>query len=503
MRKILLFAVVMLLFVGFESAFAQSNRPNRPPVANAGPDQTVFIPDTVFLYGSGVDPDGDMIAEYQWAVESYPGSQTPLIRMPYDQNPRLYYAPVPGDIVVSLRVSDGLLWSDPDLVVFHIFENQPPVIVTFLSSTEGTIPYTCAFDASQSYDPEGGQLLFSWSFGDGSTSNSAYPEHTYFHLGQYLATLVVQDERGAQSVEQHLITVLEPAPPVADAGPDQAIYAFGSTVALNGGQSYDPEGHPLTFEWTMVSIPHGSTATLANPSSATPTFVADVKGTYVLRLVVKNAWKSSNPDEVTVSFDNVKPVAVAGGNQSVSVGQTVLLDGSGSTDAEGDPLTYRWAFVSTPPGSTAVLGGATSPYANFLADLPGLYVVSLIVNDGKVDSQSNNAVISSVAGEVGVTQTLQWIIIFTNGLDSGVFQNNNLRHALTNKINDVLITVDKKRYQDALDKLQNDILAKTDGCAVSGAPDKNDWLRTCTAQGLIQPWVLDAINYLRGLAGGG
>jgi len=40
-------------------------------------------------------------------------------------------------------------------------------------------------------------------------------------------------------------------------------------------------------------------------------------------------------------------------------------------------------------------------------------------------------------------------------------------------------------YQVALDKLQNDLLAKTDGCAASGAPDKNDWIATCEEQAVV------------------
>ena len=57
---------------------------------------------------------------------------------------------------------------------------------------------------------------------------------------------------------------------------------------------------------------------------------------------------------------NTKPIARAGPDQSAPVGAIVVLDGSGSSDAEGDPLTYAWSWVARPPGSAAVLSSATA-----------------------------------------------------------------------------------------------------------------------------------------------
>lgn len=66
----------------------------------------------------------------------------------------------------------------------------------------------------------------------------------------------------------------------------------------------------------------------------------------------------------------------------------MTLDGSNSTDANGDTLTYFWALTSKPVGSAAVLTGETSAKSAFVADIAGTYVASLIVNDGKVSSQA-------------------------------------------------------------------------------------------------------------------
>jgi hypothetical protein len=87
-------------------------------------------------------------------------------------------------------------------------------------------------------------------------------------------------------------------------------------------------------------------------------------------------------------------VANAGPDQTVAVNALVILDGSGSSDANGDPLTFSWSLTSTPVGSAAALSSLTSVSPTFTADLAGTYVVQLIVNDGTVDSVPRSVMIT-------------------------------------------------------------------------------------------------------------
>ena len=393
-----------------------------------------------------------------------------------------------------------------DIFVVKLKVNHPPLADAGLPQSAFRDDVV-SLDGSASSDPDGDPLTFSWTLTPPAGSAAALsdatavkPSFTVDLLGDYAAELTVND--GFEDSAPDAVTIsTSNAAPVADAGPDQAITLVGTTVTLDGSMSFDPEGDAFTFAWTLTSWPTGSAAALSDSSIVKPTFVADVNGTYEITLVVTDEFgAASTPDSVTASFDNVQPVADAGGNQAVVVGDLVTLDGSGSSDANGDPLTFSWSEVSKPSGSTADLTGTTASIA-FTADLAGTYIASLVVNDGIVDSAASNATVEAITAQEA-TLTLLKLIEAINALPKSVFKNDNMPNALTNKINAVLADIEAGDYEKALNKLQSDILRKTDGCAISGvAPDKNDWIRTCDAQNAIYPLVLEAIAFLEILLG--
>jgi lysophospholipase L1-like esterase len=157
---------------------------------------------------------------------------------------------------------------------------------------------------------------------------------------------------------------------------------------MDGSKSTGADGSQITYQWRMVSKPPGSASIIINPMAVNPTFTPDLPGQYILKLIVTDTKSITSEATVTInaSIGNAAPVANAGTSQSVATGAVVTLDGSASSDANGDPLTYSWAFTSMPAGSGAALSSAAVVNPTFTADVAGAYVLNLVVNDGKVNS---------------------------------------------------------------------------------------------------------------------
>ena len=268
---------------------------------------------------------------------------------------------------------------------------------------------TAILNGSGSTDPNGDPLTYAWSFVSrpagsvAALSNVAAVQPTFVAdvAGSYTVQLIVNDGQ-VNSPPDTVVVTAAPAqnlPPVANAGPDQAVNV-GQTATLNGSGSTDPNGDPLTYAWSFVSRPAGSVAALSNVAAVQPTFVVDVAGSYTVQLIVNDGQVNSPPDTVLVTTGNLPPVANAGLDQAVNVGQTATLNGSGSTDPNGDPLTYAWSFVSRPAGSVAALSNVAAVQPTFVADVAGSYTVQLIVNDGQVNSPPDTVVVTAAAGNL-------------------------------------------------------------------------------------------------------
>lgn len=403
-------------------------------------------------------------------------------------------------------------WANSATFFLEISSNAPPVAdagsdQSVHVGTAVTLDGSGSSDSDENYplsyywqitETPAGSLTELW---DADTVNPTFIPDV---MGNYVVDLIVTDAKGAQSTSDSVLVSTWNTPPVADAGGDQVLLYLNTVVQLGndpGRQSYDDDGDAITYLWSMSVKPEGSTAVLDDPTSATPTFLADKYGMYEITLVVTDSFGAqSEPDAMTVSFTNVKPIADAGGNQAAVTGDMILLDGSGSYDLNNDPLTYSWSFVSKPEQSQAVLSDPTSIQASFVADQPGTYVISLIVNDGLLDSDSDNITVEVVSFHDTLIQKLLELLEAMNALEPSSLKNvNMMKNPMTNKINAVINKVERGLYDEALDKMQNDILPKTNGCAEIGQPDKNDWIITCDAQDQVYPLIIEAIELLENL----
>jgi hypothetical protein len=179
---------------------------------------------------------------------------------------------------------------------------------------------------------------------------------TLFPIGTTTVTFRYKDTAGNTGTATAKVTVTSGNhPPEANAGPDQTV-TMGSTVQLNGAGATDVDGDPLTYAWSFVSKPAGSVATLANPATVNPTFVADKPGSYVVQLIVRDGLVNSAPDTVTVTVMQASPVLRA--------------------RAAGRQVQLTWTDVGA--AGYAVYRGTTAggPYVK-IAEVPGTQLMYL------------------------------------------------------------------------------------------------------------------------------
>ena len=259
---------------------------------------------------------------------------------------------------------------------------------------------TGSLDGSASSDPDGDVLTFKWTAPAGiilSSETNSKPSFTVPQVNadtQYTFSLVVNDGKSDSPADEVVITVLQVNQankvPVSNAGPDQSVNE-GATVSLDGSTSSDPDGDPLTYKWTAPAGIILSSGTNAKPTFTAPQVSANTQYTFSLMI---NDGKADSPiDEVlvTVLQVNIVPIANSGTDHSANEGATVSLDGSTSSDPDGDILTYKW----TAPTGIA-LSSETNAKPTFTAPQVSIdtqYTFSLIVNDGQADSPADQVTV--------------------------------------------------------------------------------------------------------------
>ncbi len=383
---------------------------NRSPSAVAGADREVPAGTVVTLDGSlSSDPDGDPIA-YQWTLASRPASSEAALSDPQAPQPA-FIADREGTYGLELIVSDGSMPSAPDTVVITAMRNNARPLASAGADETVALGSVVTIDASASTDPDGDALTYLWTLASKpETSGAGVKEMTAARtvfvadaVGEFRLQLVVADGEATSEPDEVLFTVVDTnVPPIAAAGADRTV-AVGSIVDIDGRKSSDGDGDGLTHQWSFVSKPTGSNAGIKDPSKPKTLFVADAEGQFVIQLVVDDGSVSSAPDVlvITATRSNGAPVAAAGSDQSVRVGDDVTLDGAASSDPDGDALGFAWSFVSRPEGSNAALDAPTAASTGFVADVAGQYVVRLLVTDGEIESSADTVVVTATEEDDG------------------------------------------------------------------------------------------------------
>ncbi|HEX4668063.1 MAG TPA: PKD domain-containing protein [Chthoniobacterales bacterium] len=171
--------------------------------------------------------------------------------------------------------------------------NQWPVAVATATPDSGNIPLSVNFSSAGSTDLDGSIASYFWDFGDGATSTSANPQHTYTAPGEYVATLTVTDNLGVSTTNTAAVEVMAPNQnPVAKFVVTPPTGKAPLNVTLTSDGSYDPDGALGNFEW------HFSDGGTYFGRTAFHTFTR--AGTYTISLTVFDNRGGSGTSQQTI-----------------------------------------------------------------------------------------------------------------------------------------------------------------------------------------------------------
>ena len=406
---------------GGSTGAVSSTVSNTAPVANAGIDQSLMAGSLATLDGSNSSDVDRNTLTYSWVLTTKPTGSSASLSSSAAVNPT-FTADIAGAYVATLTVNDGHVNSTAMTVTIRASLNNAAPVANAGAAQNVVTGAVVTLDGSTSSDANGDTLTYNWSLTSKptgssaalSTATSARPTFTADVAGTYVASLVVNDGQLNSNIATVSVTAARAnAAPMSNAGNAQSVVA-GTLVTLDGSTSSDANGDTLTYNWSLTSKPTGSSAALSTATSARPTFTADVAGTYVASLVVNDGQLNSNiaTVSVTAARANAAPVANAGVAQSAYLGDLVTFDGSASSDANGDSLTYAWSTRSYPSFFAPTISGANTARPTFSSSDAGTYVFSLVVNDGQASSSASTVTVN-IANSVGPTPTGSGLIVQT------------------------------------------------------------------------------------------
>jgi len=250
-------------------------------------------------------------------------------------------------------------------------------------------------NGTQSADPDHDLMTFNWKQDAGPAvelvnADTLTPSFIAPASKQALTfSLVVSDGQDESDVANVSVNISNRAP-LANAG-RMIVAKRGGKVMLDGSASVDPDKDNLTYSWTQV---YGEKVALSNPSKISPFFtMPNTSGYMIFALSVSDGTDSSIADTVAVKVTNSAPTAkVAALSNDVISGKKVQLDGSASSDPDGDTLAYNWNQIL---GTPVMLQDEDTATPRFDApNRPDHLIFELTVNDGEKTSHPESVIVS-------------------------------------------------------------------------------------------------------------
>ncbi|MFQ6064779.1 MAG: PKD domain-containing protein [Candidatus Bathyarchaeia archaeon] len=380
-----------------DNATATKTVKNRSPVASfTMSPEIAYINETIhFNASSSYDLDGN-ITGYFWDF----GDGTTKIYVKdinlTDTTTHAYAGH--RNYTVTLKVTDDDGTTSSTNATKTVL-NRPPVAV-FTESAETVLTNeVIAFDASDSYDPDGNITSYFWDFGDNTTefyvkgvnltdTTGVVVEHAYADDGNYTVTLTVTDDDNATDTATATKTVLNRTPVVKFTESADTAY-ISEAITFNASDSYDPDGNITSYFWDFgdnTTEFYVKGVNLTDTTGVVVEHAYDINGTFTVILNVTDDDGASNSSSSTQTILlNEPPVALFTETaEIVYTGEIIAFSASDSYDPDGNITSYFWDFGD---GTDATGVNVSHAYAD-----DGFYTVTLFVTDDDGGTASKTAV---------------------------------------------------------------------------------------------------------------
>ena len=349
---------------GYDYTFTTPAAPNTPTAAfSFSPAPPTPGAPISFNASASKPPSGGSISDYSWNFGDGTTTDKGTIgdRQPH-LRPRGTYT-----VTLTVRSNNG----QTDTSTQSVTVDNPPTAAFTRSGTAVPSGTPVTFDASSSTAGAGGSITdYSWSFGDGTTTDagaSKNESHTFTTPSTYTVTLTTTDDLNVTDTVTHHVTV-------ANFSATPAIPAPGSPVTLTAVDVGDACGTATGYTWDFGD---GSEPVTTTGPSVNYTYAA--RGSYTVSLSVQCTGTPPPDTSATLHVDSPPTATFTTAPASAFVpGTTVSFDGSGSSAVPGGTITdYKWSFGD---GSPAVDTGTTAT-AQHAYPVAGIYTVTLTTTD--------------------------------------------------------------------------------------------------------------------------
>jgi len=221
---------------------------NKSPVAIFTESaETVHIDEIItFNAVESYDPDGSIVT-YSWGFGD--GNTATGVNVSHAYSDNGFYS-----VTLTVTDNDGATASAHATKI--VMNRSPVASFTETAETVDT-DETISFDASESSDPDGTIVTYSWDFGDGTKGTGVSVQHAYSQDGTYTVTLTVTDDDGATDTAKATKTVHNRGP-IASFTESAETVSSGESIHFDASESSDPDGTIVSYSWDFGD---GNTAT--------------------------------------------------------------------------------------------------------------------------------------------------------------------------------------------------------------------------------------------------